>query len=87
MENTLYVITMDPEIKVLSIIADLSDGGIHQRELYKRSKLNIKLFLSCVENLINKNFIKEIKRGGYTFYFITDKGREALKKYKNDKEK
>ena len=72
----------------LEIIRDIlqviraKDGKIKPTHILYKSNLSHQLMELYLKELIEKEFIKEIKLGKDRTYSLTDKGRNYLEKYK-----
>jgi predicted transcriptional regulator len=59
---------------------------IKPTHLMYKSNLSHKLMVSYLEELIEKDMVKEIEQGGYKYLIITDKGLDFTFKFRKMKE-
>lgn len=73
---------------VLDMLMSIIDKGgqIKPTHLMYKSNLSHTQMKSYLEELIEKDFIKKVKKSNYDYFVITDKGYEFFRKLKEIKE-
>lgn len=61
-------------------------GQIKPTHLMYKSNMSHVQMKTYIDDLVNKDLIKKVKKGGYDYVIITDKGHEFLQKLREMRE-